>query len=254
VSYSEITTRDPNPLKRWLQNRRLDDALRAVGTVVAGSGGVSLLDFGGGDGLLAKRFKAEFPGAVTYCYEPSVSLRSEAQQSLAGHDVEVIADTRGLGPGSISVLTCCEVFEHLPPEETSQAIREIVRLLEGEEGGHLIIGVPNEIYAVGFVKGLFRMFRRYGEYDARWDTVISAAKGRPSRVRPIHDIDGMPFIYPHTGFDHRSLVRELESHGITVEALHGSPLRQLPLGVNSEIYLVCRVGSHRPSTRRADAR
>ena len=28
MSYAEITTGDANPLKRWLQHRRLDDALR----------------------------------------------------------------------------------------------------------------------------------------------------------------------------------------------------------------------------------
>ncbi len=241
-SYADITTDDPNVVKRWLQNRRLDDALWHVSAQLGTGFSGRMVDYGGGDGALCRRFLDRFPRASVTSFDPSTSMfgQAAASASTAASDraFTVIGSTTELDAASMDVITCCEVFEHLPAAQIEEAMCELTRLLS--PGGLLIIGVPNELYLMALGKGLFRMARRNGQYDARWDTVLPAAQGHPRTDRPVHDLDGLPFIYPHTGFDYRTTLVDLEHHGFEVVSAHGSPIRRGPRFVNSELYLVCR--------------
>ena len=241
-SYADITTDDPNLIKRWLQNRRLDDALWHVATQLGSGFSGRMLDYGGGDGALCQRFLDRFPQASVTSFDPSASMLGQAAESASGSvgggGFTVLGSTAELEPATMDVITCCEVFEHLPAAQIEEALGEVTRLLT--PGGLLIIGVPNELYLMALGKGLFRMARRSGQYDARWDTVLPAAHGHPRSDRPVHDLDGLPFIYPHTGFDYRTTLVDLEHHGFEVVSAHGSPIRRGPRFVNSELYLVCR--------------
>jgi len=237
-SYADITTEDPNAVKRWLQNRRLDDALWHVEAQLGSGFAGRMLDFGGGDGALCRRFLTRFPAATVVSFDPSATMLQQAADGPGGSTVEVTDSTASIESGSIDLITCCEVVEHLPALQIDQALSEISRLLPAS--GVLVLGVPNELYLMALGKGVFRMARRNGEYDARWDTVLPAVKGRPRADRPELDIDGHPFIYPHTGFDYRTTLADLERHGFRVEATHGSPMRRGPRLVHSELYCVCR--------------
>ncbi|MGD0880648.1 MAG: class I SAM-dependent methyltransferase [Acidimicrobiales bacterium] len=255
-SYADITTDDPNVVKRWLQNRRLDDALWHV-DIEHGSGfGGRMLDFGGGDGALCRRFLSRFPDASVVSYDPSATMLEQAvagvqapanqttettettESNQANQANQAVGSTTSLESGSFDVITCCEVVEHLPAAQIDEALEEIFRLLAPT--GLLVLGVPNELYLMALGKGVFRLIRRSGEYDARWDTILPAAKGHPREDRPVHDIDGLPFIYPHTGFDYRTTLADLRRHGFQVVGSHGSPIRRGPRFVNTELYLVCR--------------
>jgi SAM-dependent methyltransferase len=138
------------------------------------------------------------------------------------------------------LILCCEVLEHLPPAETQQALIDARAVLS--PSGRLVVGVPNELFGLALVKGLFRMARRHGEYDARFDTVAAATRGRPRPDRPVQQLDGLPFIYHHAGFDYRAARRQLEAAGFLVTGAFGSPFPLLPLWGNAEIYFVCRPG------------
>jgi SAM-dependent methyltransferase len=237
-SYADITTEDPNAVKRWLQNRRLDDALWRV-EVRSGSGFAGrMLDFGGGDGALCRRFLTRFPAATAISFDPSATMLEQAAERAGRSPVLLTGSTASIDSASIDLITCCEVFEHLPATQVDEALSEISRLLSAT--GTLVLGVPNELYLMALAKGVFRMSRRNGQYDARWDTVLPAAKGHPRADRPELDLDGYPFIFPHTGFDYRTTVADLRNHGFRVEATHGSPIRRGPHLVHSELYFVCR--------------
>ena len=237
-SYADITTEDPNRVKRWLQSRRLDDALWHLGRTAGRDFDGRLLDFGGGDGALCRRFLARYPGAEAVSFDPSATMLAQASASVGDGRMVVAGSTASFDAATFDVVTCCEVFEHPPAAQVDDALREIARLLRPD--GTLVLGVPNELYLMALGKGVFRMARRNGEYDARWDTVLPATKGRPRADRPEHEIDGHPFIYPHTGFDYRDTRRDLARHGFRVVATYGSPLRRGPMLIRSEIYLVCR--------------
>ena len=134
-------------------------------------------------------------------------------------------------------MLCCEVLEHLPPTEARRALTDAHAALA--TSGQLVVGVPNELFGLALLKGLFRMARRRGEYDARIDTVAAATIGRPRLDRPVQQLDGLAFIYHHAGFDYRIARRQLEDAGFTVTGAFGSPFPALPLWCNAEVYFVC---------------
>lgn len=232
ATYADMTWDDPNALKRWVQRRRLSDALarvpetRLVRTVI---------DFGGGDGALSALACERWPDAQIVCFEPAAHLAAEAQARLMGKaNVRVVRDEASL-PSDADVIFCTEVFEHLPDAQSEAALAHIERLLR--PGGLLVIGVPVEVGLPAGLKGLFRAARRKGDYDTAPGRIWSAVLGRPPEDRPLSWIAaGRPYHAHHLGFDHRRLTRRVTER-IGKPRVSGSPLRWLPAAVNSEAYL-----------------
>ena len=236
MRYSEITVYDRNPIKRYLQRRRLRDALSVLGTLDERFAG-RFLDFGAGNGELTRRIAERFPHAEVFCYEPVPELFEEAKRNLSGLDnVVLVSSLEELKGLRFRYVFCLEVFEHLPPRETVRAIRAINRALANR--GIALVGVPNELFLPALLKGLFRMRGRYGAYDARFGNVLRAAIGRPPGKRPVREIaPGLPYHFQHVGFDHRKLRLKL-SETFEIVRQFGSPVGSELL--SSEIYLVLK--------------
>src|SRR5829696_889917 len=234
--YSDITVHDRNPVKSYLQRRRLRDALSVLDNLDAGFAG-KLLDFGAGSGELTRIVAGRFPRARVFCYEPAPDLLEEARHNLSGlENVVLVPSLEELEGMRFRYVFCLEVFEHLPRRETVRAIRAINRLLA--RGGTAVVGVPNELFLPALIKGLFRMTRRYGAFDARPGNVLRAAVGRPPGKRPVKEAaPGLPYHFPHLGFDHRKLRLTL-SDTFDVVSQFGSPIGSELL--SSEIYLVLK--------------
>lgn len=230
-SYAGLTRNDPNPVKRWLQRRRLDDALRAAEPTEP----LCIVDYGGGDGALTAMAAERWPDAELICFEPAPQLAAEARALLAGvEQAEVLEATAGIADGTADLIFCCEVFEHLPEAQTQAALAEIARILM--PGGRVVIGVPVEIGPPALLKGLFRMVRRPGAFDARPGHVLGAAMGKPPRARPEEEIaPGLPYFPHHMGFDYRALYGAIAAR-FGLEAIAGSPYPRLPLALASEVY------------------
>jgi hypothetical protein len=89
-------------------------------------------------------------------------------------------------------------------------------------------------------KGLFRMVRRAGQFDARLGPILAAALGSPPLQRETAEIAPGRFYYPHhLGFDHRRLTVEV-GRRFEIVRLAGSPAAWLPVAINSEAYLTAR--------------
>lgn len=236
MSYSEITFNDRNPIKRWLQRRRLDTAVRLHRS---GLNGCSILDFGAGNGELCKLLAKTKPHARIVCYEPTPSLLAEAQVNLASMPaVEFCSDVGSIQEKSIDLLFCLEVFEHLPPLETEKTLEQIDNLLS--ENGIAIVGVPVEIGIPAFYKGIFRMTRRFGSFDASPKNIILSVIGAPPARRPIKEIaPGLRFHSAHVGFDHRRLRKSLCNRFGLIRAT-SSPFSYLGAWLNPEIYFIVR--------------
>ena len=239
MTYRDITRNDKNPIKRLVQRRRLADALSLVGSDARPR---TIIDFGAGDGELCKRLAARFRGARILCYEPVAWLRAEAAALVADTASVVIASRLDQLPaGEGDLVFCMEVFEHLPPRQTAEAIDAIDRVLADE--GLAVIGVPLEVFAPALLKGLFRMARRYGEFDAVAGNVVLAVLGNPPGDRPVAEIaPGLPYHFHHLGFDHRRLRGQLEER-FAILRTAGSPFRLLGTWLNSEVYYVLRKAS-----------
>jgi SAM-dependent methyltransferase len=236
MSYADATTNDPNPIKRWIHRRRFAHALRVFGRKPPRAAD-SILDFGGGIGELLRVIHEVSPALKSCLYEPIPVLAEQARAHL--RDLPQIEITSQLGPQhwqSFDFVFCLEVFEHLPPKQTADVI-ELLRKL-AKPGGVLVVGVPHEIFLPAIAKGLFRMARRYGSFDARWGNVLACAAGRPPADRPIAELaPGYPFHPHHLGFDFRELERRLRASFRVLDAWF-SPVPVLGPFLNSEYYLL----------------
>lgn len=238
MAYADITIDDPNPVKRWIQRRRFRDALNVLRQADPRDS-PALLDFGGGDGELLRQALQMFPGLRACFYEPTPSLFGEAQAKLAPWpDIQMASDTAGIGTRRFDFVFCLEVFEHLSQRATQDAIVSIHGFLKPQ--GLAVIGVPHEIFVPALVKGLFRMTRRYGAFDARPGNILRATVGYPPADRPLHDIcPGFSYHHDHLGFDYRSLEWRLREK-FSVESRRFSPARVFGPVLNSEVYYLLR--------------
>src|SRR5262245_66131583 len=127
MSYADVTFRDKNPVKRWLQRHRLLSAVALYGSRRPSV----VCDFGAGDGELCKLLAENYPAVRLICYEPVTEFLQEAKQNLAAvPNVELRQDITTLESGVLDAVFCLEVFEHLPEAETATALAEIARLLK----------------------------------------------------------------------------------------------------------------------------
>jgi SAM-dependent methyltransferase len=238
MAYADITIHDRNPVKRWLQRRRFSDALAVLRDATLSSDLLRILDFGAGDGELVRQM-AGIARIEPWVYEPTPHLLSEARQKLSGMDSVVFADSLGaLESGVFDYVFCLEVFEHLPQEETLATIRDIHRLLK--PNGIAVIGVPHELFIPALIKGLFRMARRYGDFDAKPGNILKATLGRPPISRPTSEISrGLPYHFHHLGFDFRALQRELRERFVVARTWF-SPVPVLGAILNSEVYFLLK--------------
>jgi SAM-dependent methyltransferase len=230
VSYADLTWRDPNRVKRWLQARRVDKALALLPAEAR-----TVVDYGAGDAEVSARLVERRPEVEAIAFEPTPALLDEARVRGAGLDrLRLVASEAELPTGWADALLCLEVFEHLPPMETRAALVTADRVLK--PGGVLIIGVPVEVGPPALAKGLFRRARRPNEFDAGWGGMLGATLGAPPRSRPVAEIaPGRPYHPHHLGFDHRRLVLEVDRR-FRITGRTGSPLAALgPL--NAELYI-----------------
>lgn len=233
-SYAGITRDDPNPLKRWLQRRRLSDALAMLPTNLQPG---LVVDYGGGDGELSARVAERFPTAEVICFEPVAMMAAAARVRLGLIERARVATREDELPSrTADVLLCTEVFEHLPEAETTAALDQIQRVLS--PGGLMVIGVPVEIGPPALAKGLFRSLRRPGSQGV--GRILAAAAGR-AVIREREEIEaGRGYHYEHLGFNHQDFERLL-SRRFVITARRGSPLRLAPSAMNSELYLLARL-------------
>ena len=238
MAYADITIRDRNPVKRWLQRRRFSDAMKVLRGARLRDDRFRVLDFGAGDGELVHQL-ISIASIEASVFEPTPALMAEAREKLARLDSVVFAESLdSLESGVFDYVFCLEVFEHLPEAETVKAIAEIHRLLKPD--GVAVIGVPHELFLPAMLKGLFRMFRRYGDFDARPSNILSAFRGRPPSQRPIAEISpGHSYHFHHLGFDYRARERLLQEQFRLVKKWF-SPFPILGAALNSEVYFLLR--------------
>jgi len=251
MSYAEITFKDKNPIKRWIHRQRLLSAIKLCRRLSQPIG--AICDFGAGNGELCKLAAASYPEARIICYEPAPSLLAEARANLSNvSNVELCQDIGTVSPGTLDVVFCLEVFEHLPPEETTDALRTIFGLLKPE--GTAVVGVPVEVGFPALYKGIFRMARRYGAFDANLRNVASSSFGFPPENRPISELaPGIRWHFEHTGFDFRPFGKILGGY-FTLRKVSASPFPALGSLLMPEVYFVAEKTTEAPTHRGLSSR
>lgn len=99
MAYADITTNDPNPIKRWHQRNRFTEAISLLPHGVSVS---NILDFGGGDGELCLRLKQHMKDVEVICYEPSLEIYQEADKKISNSkykdQIQLINNIEGIKP------------------------------------------------------------------------------------------------------------------------------------------------------------
>ncbi len=237
MSYTEGVFNDKNSIKRWLQRQRL---LTAVAAAAREKASVRLvLDFGSGSGELCKLLVHEYPNATIICYEPCSDLLAEAKHELRGVPrIEFYAAFSDLPAASVDVLFCLEVFEHIPATARGNALNQIDQLVK--HGSEVIFGVPVEVGLPALYKGLFRMSRRFGAFDARPLNVLRAVVGFPPKDRPLGLLPPDVVVHhDHLGFDHRIFRQNIAERFSLIKA-SASPFEFLGTWCNPEAYFVVK--------------
>ena len=237
MSYTDITTRDRNPIKRWLQRRRFSNAIGLIDWASPRED-LRILDYGAGNGELIRQIEM-VREIDAWVYEPTSWLMAEARENLSGLTSVTFADSiADLQSSSFDYVFCLEVLEHLPDRELLAVMSEIQRLLRPD--GVALVGVPHELFLPALVKGAFRAARRYGEFDTVPRNIMNAVMGRAPSPRPASEIaPGFAYHFHHLGFDFRTLDRKLREH-FHVEGRWFSPFPLLGLFFNSEVYFSLR--------------
>lgn len=235
MSYTEGVFNDKNPIKRWLQRQRLRSA---VGAAAKDKSRVRcVLDFGSGSGELCKTLLDEYPNAQIICYEPCSVLLTEARHELRGVPrIAFYSAFSDLPTACVDVLFCLEVFEHIPLPARSKALSQIDQLINDDS--EVIFGVPVEVGVPALYKGLFRMTRRFGAYDARPLNVLRSVVGFPPKDRPLGLLPpDVEVHHEHLGFDHRIFRRHVAERFSLTRAT-ASPFGILGTWLNPEAYFV----------------
>lgn len=234
MNYADITLNDPNGIKRYLQRSRFNSALKLYPRTAES---LTVLDFGAGDGELALRLNTIDSSSNYICYEPTPFMFKQAEKRLVkSENIKLVNSLTTIEHHSLDLIYSLEVFEHLPQAESAEALVKIYGLLK--PGGTLIIGVPNELYFPALYKGLFRMSRRLGQFDAKINNILRCFFAMPPKNRPICEISpGMNYHPHHLGFDHRELKKHLTKTFVISKQL-ASPFQILGSLFNPEIYFV----------------
>jgi SAM-dependent methyltransferase len=233
ATYADITFADPNPVKRWLQYGRLYTAEKLIHDVPATA---QICDFGAGNGELVRLLRARGNTAPMTCYEPGASRLQQARENLAHlSNIDFVSRFSEIENCRFDVVFCLEVLEHLPEREFLSVVTQIASILK--PGGRAIIGLPVEVGPAALYKGIFRMSRRFGAFDASPANVIKSVFGVPPKQRPTKEIAPDMHYHPyHTGFDHRRARAILKAHFSRLQTTH-SPFPILGV-LCPEIYFV----------------
>ena len=114
-----------------------------VDAITALPWGYSVFDVGGGDGTLAALLTSRCPGSHVWCYDPDESQIQKARERWIDWPItfthQPIPDCF---EGKFSGALCCEVLEHMTPEEGHKVLCDIKRVLKA--GAMLCVTVPNQ--------------------------------------------------------------------------------------------------------------
>ncbi|KAB2682961.1 MULTISPECIES: class I SAM-dependent methyltransferase [Brucella] len=236
-NYANITFNDRNIIKRWLQRKRLTTSLRLVDPDFRPR---CIVDYGAGNGEIIKTLAVLYPDAKIICFEPTQNLMAEAKKNLIGIPNVVFTETvETIAASSVDLLFCLEVFEHLPSKETEDAFNVFKRVLSDQ--GRIVIGLPVEVGIPSLYKGLFRMVRRFGAYDATIGNVLRSFAYLPPKERPCSEIaPGFGYYFDHMGFDYRAFRSELKKHFL-VEQMKGGPFPAFGAAFNPEINFLAKL-------------
>lgn len=167
------------------------DKIPVIRELMGAKGDGLALDIGSGTGYTTHCLLGNRPTVCVDIHEPNLRSYRSRVASIPGarRPLCVIAQATALPlkANRFTFILCSEVLEHLEDDET--AVRELARVLASD--GKAVITVP--YLGIGFTSFL-----------------------ELCRIKTVHDFPG-PERHVRPGYDERSLVRLLTSHGLVID-------------------------------------
>ncbi len=243
--YAQKQLLSRSTLIAWSHRRRFATGLRLARRFA----GQRVVDYGCGDGTFLELLMRG-PAA------PRAAVGAEITDELVRDCAARLGQVPGLSFARVETLdrpehaaaydgvVCMEVLEHVVRVE--EVLDRLVRLLA--PGGALIVSVPVETGLALPVKQTVRRiagWRGIGDYPGTTpytlrELAAGVFAGRHQHIaRPVHrSPDGARF-HDHKGFNWKALRHRLR-HRVRVERTITSPVRWLPPGLASQVWLVAR--------------
>lgn len=221
ISYEEQTVKSGNPLARFAHRTRMTMAIDLVVGVCPNYG--TVLDFGAGPGLFLHMLGEARPDVTLIGCDPYMAPTYP--------ELKYAESIESVAVQSVDVLTAFEVCEHLYEKELDALLEDALRTLK--PNGVLVISVPimcGLAIAPKVLNWMIRSRSLRSEYTPT--EVLKAMVGmrvsRPQNPRTTHK-----------GFDFRQL-REVVRERFRIEAVHMSPVPNMPWWLSSQYFMICR--------------
>lgn len=230
--YNELTYSNKSWLKRFSHGRRLKIACSLLQELKP----ESVCDFGAGDGeiLLSAQKEGFIYPKNLLLYEPV--LFGELVNRLEGEKKSNISVTDSLPAQTFEVVTCFEVLEHFDGKDILDRLKELKSLTNAKS--HLIISVPIETGLAGLLKNLARIALRQTHPSTSFKNIFKSTFSL--KIHREKSFDG--YIESHIGFDHKTLLKQIEESGLKLDKKVFSPFSYKILNYfSSQIFYVCKV-------------
>ncbi|WP_255090409.1 MULTISPECIES: methyltransferase domain-containing protein [unclassified Synechococcus] len=246
-AYSSYTYAHPN----WLVSYPHIKRNKLIAQEIIAIGASEWCDYGAGDGglLLIPELAKRLPRSVVL-YEPDEQMHNELVRNIACLTEPSANITLTRSPmsvsGTFSLITACEVLEHLPLPERIRFYQFLAAHLKDD--GIALIEVPVEFGPILLAKEWGRKFLkgRASHYGVK-ELIAAATIGRITDKHCRYQItDSRTFISPHHGFDINRLIAEMKSIGM-VQELFRSPFPLLPRWLNQAVLFSFRLTERSPS-------
>jgi histidinol-phosphate phosphatase family protein len=231
LSYASYTRNTTEPLKRIAHSRRYEQLLRIIARPLPAD---KVLDYGCADGHLFSHLVGNVSSDRLVGYDPNADLLAQADPAVvAGSNLTTdINRLKAEHCHSFSLIYCVEVCEHLTDKALEELFENITEL--AAPSARIIVGVPIETGASGFLKTMYRVARGRRQ-DASLTKAFRALLGSPI-TRKVTDVE---WYGDHTGFSHARLREKLEDHGFLIRRSSYLPFPWFGVVLNNEIYFTC---------------
>lgn len=221
ISYAEQTVESGNPLARFAHRTRTAMAIKLAAGVCPNYG--TVLDFGAGPGLFLHMLGKARPDITLVGCDPYMAPTYP--------ELKYAESIEGIAAHSVDVLTAFEVCEHLYDDELDALLQGASRILKPD--GAFVISVPI-MYGLAIAPKV-----------SNWMIRSRSLKSEYTATEVLKAMIGMPVSRPkkprttHKGFDFREL-REVVRERFRIEAVHMSPVPNMPWWLSSQYFMICR--------------
>jgi 2-polyprenyl-3-methyl-5-hydroxy-6-metoxy-1,4-benzoquinol methylase len=233
TQYGLYTYNSPNFIRRTTHKLRLKRSIQALNLLDSDS----ILDYGAGDGYLAKQLN-ERGGKNITCYEPMDEQFDQMQYFISDlKNINKVKNIDILSKQKFSKIFCLEVLEHLPEIQLNKTLQTIHTLLDTK--GKVLLTVPCESGANGFIKNSIKKIvdnnKTYSFKDL-WDIAFNNKK----IARVIEHSDTTPYIYKHFGFNNAQFEECIIANKFIIESKINFPLKYLSLFSSQVFYVISK--------------